>query len=261
MVRNGLAYRFTRAIVRAPADTIADGLRASDIGDPDIALFSAEHEIYCDALRAAGLDVTRLPALNAFPDSVFVEDPALALPEGAVLLRPGAASRAGEGEHLAQTLGLMTTLVRLPGQGFIDGGDILVTDREVIVGLSARTDRTGYAALKTVLEAWGYPSRCVQPPEGLLHLKTGCSPIDGETILMTAGLFRSGLFDDYDRIELPEGDEAAANAIRVNGDLLISTGFPRTAEMLAADGYNVVEIPTSQAALLDGGLSCMSLRF
>ena len=69
MDRNGLAYRFTRAIVRAPADTIADGLRASDFGDPDTALFSAEHEIYCDALRTAGLDVTRLPALTAFPDS------------------------------------------------------------------------------------------------------------------------------------------------------------------------------------------------
>jgi dimethylargininase len=255
-----MSYSFSHALVRDPAGTVADGLRAVNSGDPDISRFRAEHERYCLALADAGLDVIRLAPLDQYPDSVFVEDPALVLPEAAILLRPGAPSRTGEGEHIAAALQEHRPLVRL-NEGHVDGGDILVTDREVIVGLSARTDRTGFEALRRILDDWGYASRCVAPPDGLLHLKTGCSLLDGETILAVGALVMSGMFDGYDLVELPPGEEAAANAIRVNKNMLISAGYERTALLLAERGYHIVEIPTAQAALLDGGLSCMSLRF
>ena len=261
MDQNGSAFRFTRAIVRQPAETVAAGLRAVDSGDPDVARFRVEHDQYCTALAEAGLEVIRLPPLNEYPDSVFVEDPVLVLPQGAVLLRPGAQSRAGEGDHLVSSLEPHRRLVRLPDEGFVDGGDILVTGREVIVGLSARTDEAGYEGLRVILEGWGHVVRCVRPPEGLLHLKTGCSLLDDETVLAVAAIASAGLLDDYELVELPVGEEAAANAIRVNDDLLIPAGYERSAELLAAKGYNVVQVPTEQAARLDGGLSCMSLRF
>lgn len=260
MIRHGMSYSFSRALVRNPACTVAGGLRAVDAGDPDFALFRDEHDHYCRALAAAGLDVVRLPPLDDYPDSVFVEDPALVLPEAAILLRPGAPSRAGEGAHIAAALRDFRPLVSVT-EGHVDGGDILVTDSEVIVGLSARTDRTGFEALRRRLETWGYAVRCVTPPDGLLHLKTGCSLLDGRTILATRAVAASGLFDGYDLIELPAGEEAAANAIRVNGQVLVSAGHERTVRMLARQGYQVSAIPTSQASLLDGGLSCMSLRF
>ena len=260
MQQPGAVYRYSRAIVRPPADTVAGGLRAADKGDPDVSLFRTEHDSYCNALEGAGLEIVRLPQLPAYPDSVFVEDPALVLPEGAVLLRPGTASRAGEGEHLVPTLEAFRPLVRLP-QGHVDGGDILVTAREVVVGLSGRTDAEGFEALQAILSRWGYTARRVTLPAGLLHLKTGCSLLDDTTVLVTADLAASGLFGGYDLVVLPDGEAAAANAIRVNDRVLVPAGFPRTAGLLADLDYDVIEVATSQAALLDGGLSCLSLRF
>ncbi|HMB47382.1 MAG TPA: dimethylarginine dimethylaminohydrolase [Afifellaceae bacterium] len=255
-----LPYCFSHALVRTPAESAARGLRAVDAGDPDIGLFRAEHEHYCRALTEAGMEVIRLEPLDRFPDSVFVEDPALVLPEAVILLRSAAQSRAGEGEHIAPALQPYRPLFQLP-EGYVDGGDILVTGREVIVGLSDRTDHAGFLVLRTLLGRWQYATRCVELPDGLLHLKTGCSLLDGETILAVGALASAGLFDGYDIIELPPDEEAAANAIRVNDHLLISEGHGRTAQILSQHGYRVVEIPTAQAALLDGGLSCMSLRF
>lgn len=253
-------YKFSHAIVREPAATVVDGLRAVDRGNPDIGRFREEHAAYCAALVVAGVEVIRLPALADYPDSVFVEDPALVLPEAAILLRPGAESRAGEGEHLAGSLAGHRPLVRL-AEGRIDGGDILVTGRELIVGLSARTDRTGVEALDRCIGQWGYAVRCVALPEGLLHLKTGCSLLASETVLATGGMIASGLFDGYETVAVPQGEEPAANAIRVNGHVLLAEGYPKTEGMLAELGYEVMTVPTGQAALLDGGLSCMSLRF
>ena len=253
------AYEFSHAIVRAPAATVADGLRAVDRGDPDIGLFRKEHAAYCDALSAAGVEVIRLPALDAFPDSVFLEDPAFVLPEAAILLRPGAESRAGEGEHLAGSLAGLRPLARLD-DGQIDGGDILVTGRELVVGLSERTERRGVAALERIGQ-WGYSVRGVSLPSGLLHLKTGCSLLAAGTVLATRELIASGLFDGSETVAVPDGEAAAANAIRVNAHVLLAEGYPRTEGLLARLGFDVMAVPVGQAALLDGGLSCMSLRF
>jgi dimethylargininase len=253
-------YEFGHAIVREPAASVADGLRAVDRGNPDVGRFRQEHAAYCAALAAAGVEVIWLPALVGFPDSVFVEDPALVLPEAAILLRPGAESRAGEGEHLAGPLAAHRPLVRL-AEGRIDGGDILVTGRELIVGLSARTDRTGVEALERCIGQWGYTVRCVALPPGLLHLKTGCSLLASETVLATGEMIASGLFDGYQTVVVPDGEAAAANAIRVNRHVLLAKGFPGTASLLVRLGYGVNTVPVAQAALLDGGLSCMSLRF
>ncbi len=258
--RNGQVYRFSRAIVREPADTVARGLRAVDRGEPDVSAFRAEHDQYCQALQEAGLELIRLPPLNNYPDSVFVEDPALVLPEGAVLLRPGAASRSGEREFLAPVLQSVGSLVSLP-HGHVDGGDILVTGREVVVGLSGRTDENGIDAIAAILSRWGYATRRAALPSGLLHLKTGCSLLDDETLLVTERVAACGLFDSYDLVVLPEDEAAAANMIRVNDVVLVPAGYPRTAAQLAGRGYELVEVATTQAALLDGGLSCMSLRF
>lgn len=253
-------FRFAYALVRAPAESAVGGLRAVDRGAPDIARFRAEHEAYCDALAGAGLSVIRLPPLEAFPDSVFVEDPALVLPQAAIMLQAAALSRAGEGEHLRSALAVHRPLIDLP-EGHVDGGDILVTDREIMIGLSARTDRAGATALANLLGDWGYATRCVVLPRGLLHLKTGCALLGASKILAVGELASSGLFDGYDIVDVPDGEAVAANAIRVNDRLFVPAGYPATSAMLSAEGFDVIEIPAAQAALLDGGLSCMSLRF
>lgn len=261
MIREGLSIRFTSAIVRLPGHSVADGLRDVDRGDPVLDEYLREHRCYVEALEDAGLAVSTLTALEAFPDSVFVEDTALCLPEGIIILRPGAASRRGEAEAMAsdcRTLGLETQSI---DKGTIDGGDILVTDREILVGASERTNRVGFDALKDVLSGWGYRTRLVLTPPAVLHFKSDCSILGADTVLASPRLSGDQCFAGYEVIETPPGEEAAANAIRVNDTVLVAAGYPRTAEKLAAAGFNVQAIPASQAALLDGGLSCQSLRY
>ena len=261
MLREGLSWRFGRAIVRLPGHSVVSGLRDVDRGAPDHARYLEEHAGYVRALECAGLAVETLSALETFPDSVFVEDTALCLPQGIIILRPGAPSRRGEADAMAvdcAALGLET--LRL-GSGTIDGGDILVTDREILVGASERTNRTGFDALNTILTGWGYRARLVHTPREVLHFKSDCSVLGTNTVLASPRLSGDPCFEGYRVIETPPGEEAAANAIRVNDSVLVAAGYPRTAERLAAAGFEVHAIPASQAALLDGGLSCQSLRF
>ena len=139
----------------------------------------------------------------------------------------------------------------------------MVTSREILVGRSARTNEEGFKELAAILKGWGYQSRLVETPPSILHLKTGSSIMDDDLILCTPTMAQSGLFDGYDLIETAPGEEAAANAIRINDTILLSAGHPGTAERMrnVLPELDVVELDTSQAALVDAGLSCMSLRF
>jgi dimethylargininase len=256
------SFRFTHALCRRPARSCTQGLRAFDMGAPDPELFDAEHAAYMDALRHAGAMVTVLEPLEDFPDSCFIEDPALCLKGTAIVLRPGAPTRLGEAQALKPVLEGMFPEVRdLPGTGFVDGGDILCSDTEVMVGLSARTDLAGVEALRPLVEDLGYTLRIVETPADILHFKTESSLLDSETILATPKLAATGCFDGYRVIETAPLEHAAANAIRFNDHVFVSAGHPRTVERLDKAGYNVAELPMTQAALLDGGLSCLSLRF
>ncbi|MEE4292930.1 MAG: dimethylargininase [Xanthomonadales bacterium] len=262
MNSEGLSFRFCSAIARRPGRSVVNGLREDDRGAPDYERYLAEHEAYLAELEEAGLTVHLLPALEAFPDSVFVEDTALCLPAGVVILNPGAPSRRGEAGMMAsdcRSLGL--PVHEIGGPGTIDGGDILLTDREILVGLSRRTSHDGFMALRDRVEPWGYRVRAVQTPGSVLHFKTDCCVLGPNTVYATPRLSTAPCFDGYDVIETPPGEEAAANCIRVNDRVLVPAGYPATERKLSAAGYDVRVVPASQAALLDGGLSCQSLRF
>jgi len=146
-------------------------------------------------------------------------------------------------------------------EGFADGGDVLVTPGQVFIGLSARTDEAGAECLQWLLRSLGLTGKVVDVPAGTLHLKTDCSLVDEDTVLASAALATSGLFDGYRVLRVPEEERAACNAIRVNDTVLMRAGCPRTQEMLTRHGLRVVALPTAEIAKIDAGLSCMSLRW
>src|SRR5262245_26851748 len=144
-------FEFNSAIVRRPGRSVIKGLRAHAGPAPSYEGVLAEHEAYVAALRAAGVQVQILAALEHFPASIFVEDPALVFGEGALLLRPGAQSRLGEAQELSALLAERFPRILRLSEGHADGGDILVTPRCVWIGLSARTDEAGAKALQGLL--------------------------------------------------------------------------------------------------------------
>jgi len=257
------SYQFSHAITRRPAASIVQGLRAVDTGAPSLDLMLQHHVDYVAALRSTGATVVELAAMEAFPDSVFVEDTALCLPQGAVVMRPGAPTRLGEAALMAPHLtALYEQVLHITGpDSFIEGGDILTTETEILIGRSARTNAAGIAELADLVARWGHQVREVITPPGVLHFKTDCSLLDAETILATARLDASGCFDGYKVIHTAEGEEACANAIRFNNLVLMPAGFPRTLEKLQMAGFRVQVIGNSECAKLDGGMSCLSLRF
>lgn len=255
-------FDFDHAIVRQPGRSVVQGLSAVPGPAPSYEGVQREHEAYVAALRAAGLAVEILPPLEEFPDSVFVEDPALVFGEGAILLRPGAPTRAGEREPMRAALARHFETVLELGEGELaDGGDVMVTPDVVFIGLSARTNRPGAEALVAALAKLGKMGRIAQTPETILHFKTASSLLDEETVLVTRTMADSGIFQGFRTVIVPEDEAAAANALRVNDVVLVGDRFPKAIAMLEQAGYAVRPLPVMEIGKIDAGLSCMSLRW
>lgn len=255
-------FDFTHALCRAPARSAVKGIRAHGGPDPDFAGLAAEHAAYVATLRGLGLAVSVLAPLDDFPDALFTEDVALTFPEGAILLRPGAPTRAGEAEHIRDVLGAHhPRLLAMTGPGYADGGDVLRLADRVVIGLSARTDRAGAIELARLLGVLGCPAEIAETPPAVLHFKTGCGLIDERTILAVPALADCPQFSGLDVEMTPPGEEAAANILRIGDTVLIGDRWLRTRAMLAAGGIESRALATDQIAHVDAGLSCMSLRW
>jgi dimethylargininase len=258
------AVRFTRALVRPPADTFADGITSSGLGSPDPALARAQHEAYCRALERLGLSLERLPPDPAFPDSPFVEDTAIVARDAAILTRPGAPSRAGEVASVGEALGRwFPEPARIIPPGTLDGGDVCDTDTHVFIGRSARTNAEGAVQLATWLSAQGLGSTVIdiRSMPALLHLKTGISWLGGRRLLVSEDLERHEAFSGWDLMRVPAGEEYAANCIRVNDTILVPEGLPSTRKLLERLSETVIALDMSEYRKMDGGLSCLSVRW
>ncbi|WP_282948761.1 MULTISPECIES: arginine deiminase family protein [unclassified Sphingopyxis] len=255
-------FAFTHALCRTPAPSAVNGIRAGGGPDPDLAILLAEHEAYVRALRELGLAVDILPPLDDFPDALFTEDVALTFPEGAILLRTGAPTRAGEVAHIRGALAERhPRLLAMAGSGHADGGDVLRLADRVIIGLSDRTDGAGAEELAGLLAELGYRAEVAETPQSVLHFKTGCSLIDERTVLTVPAMRDCPEFAGLEVVLTPPGEEGAANILRVRDTVLIGERWTATQAMLAARGVPYRTMATDHVARLDAGLSCMSLRW
>jgi dimethylargininase len=256
--------RFSRALVRPPGETFAQGLVRVDHGAPSLALALEQHAAYCAALSRCGLEVQVLPADPRFPDGCFVEDTAVLLPEGGLLTRPGAESRLGEVDGVRGPLAAAyPALARIVAPGTVDGGDICEAGRVVFIGLSARTNGDGAGQLAHWLQGLGYEPRevSIHGLDAILHLKSGMSWLGDGRLLLIGELAAHPAFADFERVVVDAEEAYAANAVRVNAHLLLADGYPRLQARLQALGYDVIAVPMSEYAKMDGGPSCLSLRY
>ena len=235
-----------------------------DLGRPAIAGTLAQHEAYCQALERCGLTLTRLAADPRHPDSTFVEDTAVVAPGFAVLTRPGATSRQGEVEEIRPAVEqFFPSPLEIIAPGTLDGGDICEAGRHFFIGVSLRTNGEGARQLTRFLDSAGFTSSIVdvRRTRGILHLKSGVVALDERTLVAIDALAGHDAFRGYDVIRVNEDEAYAANCVRVNDHVLIADGFPRLAGSLAWRGFDLVPLAMSEFRKMDGGLSCLSLRF
>lgn len=255
---------YTRAIVRLPPANFAGGLTSASEGAPDVSLALAQHRAYCQALADCGLELTTLPADPLHPDSTFVEDPAIVTARGAIVMRPGVPSRVDEVTSIALALrGFYSDVARITAPGTVDGGDVCEADGHFLIGLSKRTNEEGARQLAGMLENFGYRTSLVDIRGSLrlLHLKTGLSYLGDGRMVLSTDVPRVADLASYELIEVADDERYAANCIRVNDRVIVAGGYPRLAEELTDCGYEIRLVEMSEFRKMDGGLSCLSLRF
>ncbi len=255
---------FTRAIVRPPSATLVDGLTTAGLGAPDLPTALAQHAAYVAALEECGLAITALPPDDRFPDSTFVEDTAVLARGLAVLCRPGAPSRAGEVEAIrAAVEAFFPSPAAIEAPGTVDGGDVCEAGDHVFIGVSERTNEEGARQLAALLATRGLGSTLVDVRgiPGLLHLKSGIAWLGERTLALAEPFVSRAEFAGWSPLRLPPEESYAANAVLVNGRVLVPAGFPIFEAAVRALGLTPLPLAMSEFRKLDGGLSCLSLRF
>lgn len=255
---------FTKAIVRRPSATFASGETTVDLGKPDFNRALRQHEAYCEALESCGLELIRLPPDDKYPDSTFVEDTAVLTPPAAVLTRPGATSRLGEVESIAPVLGqYFGTICSIEEPGSVDAGDVCEAGDHFFIGISRRTNEHGAKQLAHILGSLDYTTSLIdiRGVSNILHLKSGLAYLSGKRLVVIEALRNRQEFSGYDLICVNSTEEYAANCLSVNGRILIASGFPTLKRELERLDHPIICLDMSEFRKMDGGLSCLSLRF
>jgi dimethylargininase len=252
---------FQRAIVRTPGQSIVAGLTTAELGPPNYVKALEQHAEYISALQACGLEVLVLPPDEQFPDSTFVEDVALLTHDCAIITNPGAPSRRGETQGIKDVLRefyINIETVRAPGT--VEAGDIMQVGSHFFIGLSARTNSEGARQVIEYLKKYGMSGSVLRLQE-VLHLKTGVAYLEQNHLVACGEFLSREEFREFSILKIDEDESYAANCIWVNDNVLLPKGFPKAKETIANSGYRVRELDVSEFQKLDGGLSCLSLRF
>ena len=252
---------FQHSIVRTPARSIVNGLTTAGLGPPDYEPALQQHGAYVAALRRCGLEVTVLAADERFPDSTFVEDTALLTGAGAIMANPGAPSRKGEVELIRPIIEKhFPAIAHIRPPGTLEPGDVLMVDSHFFIGLSSRTNEQGARQLISYLQGMGYTGSTIELRE-MLHLKTGAAFLPPDTIIACGELIEHPDFQRFTIVPIEDDEAYAANCLWINGAVRIAAGFPRAAESIKRAGYETIELDMSEFQKVDGGLSCLSLRW
>jgi dimethylargininase len=224
----------------------------------DVNVAQAQHHGYVQALKEFGYAVLELPAERDLPDSVFVEDTAVVLPEVALITNPGADSRKPEIESIARALRPYRDLVSIESPGSLDGGDVLVLGKDIYVGLSTRSNPEAVRQMNQLLGRYGYKTRGVELHD-CLHLKSAVTRVDDGTLLINRKWVDVENFEGFELIEVDESEPFAANCLPLGEAVIFPIAFPKTAAKLAAGGYKIRTVIVDELAKAEGAVTCCCL--
>ena len=226
----------------------------------DVAKASAQHRAYQDCLSALSVQVVSLAAEPDLPDAVFVEDPAVILDEAAIISIMGAPSRRPEAPSIAVELSRYRPVKQLVEPATLEGGDVIRVGRSVFVGLSQRTNREGFRQLRDILSPYDYQVEAADL-RGCLHLKSACSYIGNNSMLINRSLIDPKQFRAFQLIDVADGEPAGANALLVQDVVIMPASFPKTRALLEQRGFCVRTIDLSELQKAEGGVTCTSSIF
>ena len=255
-----MEMKFTYAITRTPGKNFAQGLTTVNMGPPSYPLIIQQHRSYVETLKSIGLKIIELEAQPDYPDAHFVEDTAVVTPNVAIITNPGAASRQGEERTIAEILRPYRTIEHIQAPGTLDGGDVLMVGNHFLIGISERTNSQGAEQLGKILEKYGNTWTTLQVRAGL-HFKSSVNYAGNNTLLVTESFADHEALSDFDKIIVNRKEGYAANVLWINDHLLVPKGFPATKTQLKLLDASIIEVDVSEMRKMDGGLTCLSIRF
>ena len=250
--------------MRPPSANFSTGLTTVNLGKPDYNLALKQHAAYCATLVSFGLALTTLRADDEHPDSTFVEDVAIITERGAIITRPGAETRRDEITSISSELWrLFDKIAVIEASGTVEGGDVCEAGGHFFIGISQRTNEAGANQLSKLLRDLDYSSELVdiRGIKGILHLKSGIAYLGANELVAIDALVDRGPLRNYEMIRVHPSEQYAANCVAINGSVLIAAGFPLLEKQLRDRGYQTISLAMSEFQKMDGGLSCLSLRF
>jgi dimethylargininase len=252
---------FKFAIVKRPCPEMVNGITKASLGKPDYQNALKQHDFYIDSLEKCGLNVKVLEADSKFPDSTFIEDVSVCTPHCAIITNPGALARNGEIKGMKNVLQeFYKNIEEIKAPGTLDGGDVMMVGDHYYIGLSARTNDEGADQFISILNRYEMTGSKVKMKD-MLHLKTGLSYLENNNLLIAGEFVSYSEFEKFNRIVIDQDGSYSANSLWINGTVFVPRGYPGTKKKIEGLGYNVKEVDTSEFRKLDGGLSCLSLRF
>ena len=252
---------FKNAIVCSPCPAIIDGITSSRLGKPVYSLALEQHAKYVLTLEQLGLRVRVLPKKDMYPDSAFIEDVALCTSACAVINSPAIPSRRGEITGMRVVLAeYYNSIEEILFPGTLEAGDVMMVVNHFFIGISNRTNSDGADHLIKILNKYKLTGSKV-PLKKMLHLKSGVSYLENNNILVCGEFIKIKEFESFNRIPIDEDESYAANSLWINGKVLVPYGFPKTRRKIEMAGYETISLDVSEFRKIDGGLSCLSLRF
>lgn len=266
---------FKNVIVKIPCQAMTEGITSSpELGKPNYELALKQHDEYIQNLKKCNVEVTIMEKEEVFPDSCFVEDAAVIIPgHCAIITNPGALSRNQEIVAMEKAVRKFfnndgVNLFKITAPGTLDGGDVMMVGDTFYIGESERTNKSGIEQFSSFASKFGKTTILTEMDKGL-HLKSGVNYLEispktkKPLLLLNSDFLGHKLFDndDFDRIYIPDDEKYAANCIWMNQKVIVPKNFPKTLKAIQEHGYETIESDTSEFRKLDGGLSCLSLRF
>lgn len=256
---------FTKAITKKPCKALIDGISTAMFGEGTPIYEDAvkQHDKYVATLKELGLDVTELEADERYPDSCFVEDPAVVMERCAVITNPATDSRNGEKLEIVSTIEKFydkSQIFYIEAPGTMEGGDVMKVGDHFYVGLSDRTNAEGAKQFNDIVTKFGYTSSTIPVTEGL-HLKDFVIYLENDNMLVSALMDKEPSFKDFNRFVIDPDELYAINSMNINGTILVPDGYPKTRKIIEDLGYPIKLMDTREFSKIDGSLTCLSLRF
>jgi dimethylargininase len=253
---------YTCAIVREIPDTYKSCIKSAiSKTEIDVNLAKKQHLSYCKTLSQLGLKVLKIEKDNKLCDSCFVEDTAIVIADKAIITRPGMISRRGEIDKIKKILTQYKKIFEIETPGTLDGGDVLLINETLYIGISKRTNTIAIKQVSDILTSEDNFNIKTLVLKNALHLKSVCQYLGNNYVIMDPNHFNKDDFIGYNKILVPKKESYAINCLPIKNKILIAKGYPVTKNLIEKEGFDTIEIDVSEFKKGDGGLTCLSIIF